>query len=61
MMKNKEDLALVTSVNGGLLMDMTEVNIILKEKLNIIGEVHKLIFDNRAEGKFLYNPYTKKS
>ena len=61
MMKSKEDLGLVTSTNGGLLMDMTAVNIILQEKFDVIGEVHKLIFDNRVEGKFLFNPYTKKS
>jgi len=60
-MKNKEDLKLITSVNGGLLMDMTKVTIILQEKFDVIGEVAKLIFDNRAEGKFIYNPYTKKN
>ena len=42
-------------------MDMTEVTIILQEKFDVIGEVSRLIFDNRAEGKFVYNPYTKKS
>ena len=42
-------------------MDQTEVTIILQEKFDIIGEVSKLIFDNRAEGKFVYNPYTKKN
>jgi len=42
-------------------MDMTEVTIILQEKFDVIGEVSRLIFDNRSEGKFVYNPYTKKS
>ena len=61
MMKKKEDLKLLVSSSGGLLMDMTKVSIILQEKFDIIGEVSKLIFDNRSEGKFIYNPYTKKN
>ena len=61
MMKNHENLNSIVSLNGGLLMDMTEVTIILQEKFDVIGEVSRLIFDNRAEGKFVYNPYTKKS
>lgn len=61
MTKNKEDLTLIASSNGGLLMDMTAVIIILQTNFDIIGEVSKLIFENRSEGKFVYNPYTKKN
>jgi hypothetical protein len=61
MIKNREDVSLITSLNGGLLMDMTELTIILQQDFDIIGEVCRLIFDNRSEGKFVFNPYTKKS
>ena len=42
-------------------MNMTDVTIILQKNFDIINEVAKLIFDNKQEGKFIYNPYTKKS
>jgi hypothetical protein len=61
MLKNKEDISLIQSASGGLIMEMTGVTIILQTKFDIIGEVAKLIFDNKSEGKFVYNPYTKKS
>ena len=61
MLRNRESLRDIQSPTGGLIMDMTAVTIILQEKFDIIGEVTKLIFDNRAEGKFVYNPYTKKN
>jgi hypothetical protein len=61
MVKNKEDLSLINSIHGGLMMDQTKVTIILQEKFDVIGEVARLIFDNRSEGKFVYNPYTKKN
>jgi hypothetical protein len=61
MVKKKEDTTLVTSINGGLLMEMTGVTVILQDRFDIVGEVAKLIFDNKQEGKFVYNPYTKKS
>jgi hypothetical protein len=42
-------------------MDMSEVNIILQERFDVIGEVTKLIFENSDDSKFVYNQYTKKS
>lgn len=47
MIKNKEDISLTTSANGGLLMEMSKVTIILQQKFDVIGEVSKLIFENR--------------
>jgi hypothetical protein len=61
MIKNKEDLAHLVTPSGGLVMDMTMVNITLQKSFDVIGEVSRLIFDNKSEGKFVYNPYTKKS
>jgi hypothetical protein len=55
------ELEVKKHIKGKLMMPMTEVTIILQEKFDIVGEVFKLIFDNKDEGKFTYNQYTKKN
>jgi hypothetical protein len=56
------------SPNGGKVVDKNknmvpfpDLNIKLQERFDIIGEISKLIYDNKSEGKFVYNSFTRKN
>lgn len=59
--RTDEDINLIMNKSGRFHISVVEFNTMLMEKLDILGEIQRLIFSHGDEEKFLYNEYTKKT